>query len=1119
MADNTRMRELHQRLETLKQQFRAAELVREQQHTSLQDSHLQLHTSQQQLQDSHTRFHQDLARLIELNTNNRGILGSTPQGTPPPVSDNSRSRHVKLDFPHFASGDPTTWIICVERYFAFYQVPLPDRLNLAAFHLDEPAASWFYGSDQNGLLIDWRTFCTALHRRFGPSEFDDPAGALAKIQQTGSVLDYQSSFEKLVSKVTGLSATLLRSIFISGLKSHIRRSVLTLRPQDYHEAFSLARVYEDQANENRSFRSWSTAPKTLPSTFTTTTNTPIPVVPIRRLSPEEMQLKREKNLCYNCNVKYSFGHKCKGRAALLYFEGTDDDPGPDVSEPPDPPVVPPPFEGTPEISFNALFGHHNSRSFRLTGAIKGKSVQILVDGGSTHNFITARMAIFLDLTMQHIPPFQVQVGNGDTLQCTATCVAVPLFLQSNIFSVDLFVLDLKGADVVLGIQWLSTLGPIVTDYSHLTMSFTHNSSTILLHGDQDPRPSQISNAQLHKMVAQNSVSSCFMCLTSQQPTQSLQTPLPTQSIPIQQILSQFQDVFNSITSLPPDRPSNHHINLLPNSKPVQVRPYRYPHFQKTEIEKMVNDMLTNGIIQPSHSPFSSPVLLVRKKDGTWRFCVDYRALNAITIPDKFPIPTVDELLDELHGAQIFSKLDLRSGYHQIKMAPIDVHKTAFRTHSGHFEFLVMPFGLSNAPSTFQATMNHVFNRFLRRFVVIFFDDILVYSSSLQAHSEHLVQEIQFLGHIISAQGVSPDPSKIQAVKDWPTPKSVTELRAFLGLSGYYRRFIRGYATVAAPSLTYYLQMPLDALPNFTLPFVLETDASGAGIGAVLLQENHPIAYYSRKLSKHMQAKSTYFREMHAITSVVAKWRQYLLGSSFVIKTDHKSLHHLMSQVIQTPDQQQFLAKLLGFNYSIQYKPGKLNVAADALSRQPEGSVMCLSPDSKLISYPTSQYSPLIQSELQKDSYATAILHDLQRGSSKWPHWHLHQFPSDLHRTPPVHVPAAFVGHRSVWKNGKDTPQVLVQWRGLPPEESTWEDESLLAAGVIEKVSPLPHNSHLTQRQRTSLETEGANETAQSPTVSTSIQTLGHQPVIIAAPLQPIRRRPRGFLSLPHPIRL
>lgn len=287
---------------------------------------------------------------------------------------------------------------------------------------------------------------------------------------------------------------------------------------------------------------------------------------------------------------------------------------------------------------------------------------------------------------------------------------------------------------------------------------------------------------------------------------------------MQEILVEYQDMFKEPIELPPLRGAEHQIQLQEGAILFKMRPYRYPYMQRKEIETMIEDMLRAAIIQPSSSPFASLVLLVKKNDGSWRLCVYYRKLNSLTVKDSYPIPLIDDLLDELGGARVFSKIDLRVGYHQIRVKQEDVHKTAFVTSTGHYEFNVMPVGLTNVHATFQSLMNEVFIKELKEFVRVFFDDILIYSPNEDVHCLHLRKvidllrknflyakaskcsfgqnQIKYLGHIINHQGVVVDPSKIQSIKEWPLPQTVKALRGFLGLIGYYRKFVKNYGVIA-----------------------------------------------------------------------------------------------------------------------------------------------------------------------------------------------------------------------------------------------------------------------------------------------------------------------------------
>jgi hypothetical protein len=406
------------------------------------------------------------------------------------------------------------------------------------------------------------------------------------------------------------------------------------------------------------------------------------------------------------------------------------------------------------------------------------------------------------------------------------------------------------------------------------------------------------------------------------------------------VVCEYPDVFpDDLPGMPPDRDVEFVIELQPGTASISKRPYRMPPKELAELKIELQELLDKGYICPSSSPCGSPALFVKNKDGSLRMCVDYRPLNAMTIKNKYSLPHIDVLFDQLASAQVFSKIDLRSGYHQIKIRACDIPKTAFSTRYGLYEFLVMSFGLTNAPAYFMYLMNSVFMNELDKFVVVFMDDILIYSKSKAEHAKHLrivlqrlrdhklyakfskcefwLDSVMFLGHTISKDGISVDPSKVQEAMDWKPPKSVHQIRSFLGLAGYYHRFIPDFSRIAKPmnellkkgvkfvwseecdqafhSLRKHLtSAPVLTQPDMSKPFEVFCDTSGTGLGCVLMQENRVIAYASRALRPHEKNYPTHDLELAAVVHALKLWRHYLMGNHCNIYTDHKSLKYIFT---------------------------------------------------------------------------------------------------------------------------------------------------------------------------------------------------------------------------------
>jgi hypothetical protein len=460
---------------------------------------------------------------------------------------------------------------------------------------------------------------------------------------------------------------------------------------------------------------------------------------------------------------------------------------------------------------------------------------------------------------------------------------------------------------------------------------------------------------------------------------------PEQQQRLYQLLEEYQDIIANEDD-PPGRTDLVTHNIITEEVlPIKQRPYRLSPGEHEFVGKEIDHMLDQGIIRPSTGPWSSPIVLVKKKNGKMRFCVDYRKLNKVTKRDAYPLPRIDEILDSLGNAKWFTSLDLASGYWQVEMNERDKEKTAFITRQGTFEFNVMPFGLTNAPATFQRLMDRVFYDIKDKYVLVYLDDINIYSTTFEEHLEHLQEvlgrfrqanlklnlekchfckkELAFLGHIINGEGIRPDPAKVDKVKNFPVPTNTTELRGFIGLASYYRRFIKDFASIVEPmnrllrkDVPYIWNQdcqkgfeilkeklttaPILIYPDFSKPFILHTDASYQGLGAVLAQQDdegneHVIAYASRSL---VGAEYNYATtEIECLASVWAMkyFRPYIYLTEFTLVTDHSALQWMLNNPTPSKRMTRWILTITDYPFKVQFRKGKKHLNADALSRIPK----------------------------------------------------------------------------------------------------------------------------------------------------------------------------------------
>ncbi|GKC36162.1 putative reverse transcriptase domain-containing protein, partial [Tanacetum coccineum] len=539
----------------------------------------------------------------------------------------------------------------------------------------------------------------------------------------------------------------------------------------------------------------------------------------------------------------------------------------------------------------------DSNIITSTFLLNNRYASVLFDTGADRSFVSTAFSSQIDITPSTLDHYyDVKLADGRIIGLNAIIRGCTLNFLNHPFNIDLMPIELGSLDVIIGMDWLAKYQAVIVCAEKI-VRIPWGNETLIVRGDGSDRGNE--------------------------------TLFP-----------------EDLSGLPPTRQVEFQIDLIPGAAPVARAPYRLAPSEMKELSDQLQELSDKGFIRPSSSPWGAPVLFVKKKDGSFRMCIDYRELNKLTVKNRYPLPRIDDLFDQLQGSSVYSKIDLRSGYHQLRVREEDIPKTAFRTRYGHYEFQVMPFGLTNAPAVFMDLMNRVCKPFFDKFRIVFIDDILIYSKNKKEHEEHLKAFLELLKK----------EELIESIKDWASPKTPTEIHQFLGLAGYYQRFIEGFSKIAKP-MTKLTQKkvkfiwgnkqeaafqllkqklcsaPIMALPKGSEDFIVYCNTLIKGLGDVLMKREKVIAYASRQLKIHEKNYTTHDLELGAVVFALKIWRHYLYGTKCTVFTDHKSLQHIIDQKELNMRQCRWLELLSDYDCEIRYHPRKANIVADALSHK------------------------------------------------------------------------------------------------------------------------------------------------------------------------------------------
>src|SRR5215213_2249375 len=638
-------------------------------------------------------------------------------------------------------GEPkeniVAWLLQVQTVFKAQGITSDAaRIHYAATGLEAAALHWYLNKvvaagENVAPFEEWTAFVNDIRQAFQPPNYQHHLRQqLKRLKQTGSVQEYGSQFRNIIGQIENMNEIDKVTYFIEGLKPATRMEVAYQSPNTFDEAWALAIRYDTAMfGNNRPFKPQQSQHQRFTPRPQKGNGGPVPMEldyagtssTHNYNSSNNHNRKPLKGNCFKCGQSGHYARTCrnKPKSKLTNIEESHQQQDQQLQH----------------ITHNSLeltqVEEDRERLLRFKGQINGHAAWILVDSGASRNFINQEFVQRNNIVAEKVSPISVELADGSKSETSKSINIRELKLGTyHTSDIPAQVINLQRYDAILGKPWLYHANPNI-NWRANTLTFQYGTKTIVVPADAKNKQVEsschsifISRQQLAKT---SSTDELFTVCMANIPNENFSTTTPE----VKTLLQEFSDVFpeNFPDHLPPRRNVDHAIKLIPGSEPPSRPIYRMSFDEMNELKRQLADLLKKGFIRPSISPFGSPVLFVHKKEGTLRLCIDYRALNKITIKNRYPLPRVDELMDRLVGANYFTKIDLYSGYHQIRIKKEDIHKTAFRTRYGHYEFLVLPFGLTNAPATFMTLMNDIFREYLDQFVIIYLDDILIYSQT------------------------------------------------------------------------------------------------------------------------------------------------------------------------------------------------------------------------------------------------------------------------------------------------------------------------------------------------------------------------------------------------------